>query len=100
MDTAASRTQVAPLIPPAGCALLVTSRFHFTLPGIVTKDLDELPLEDAAALLRRIAPRIGEAAAEIAALCGRLPLGLRLAGSALAEKAWLTPAEYACRLAE
>ncbi len=98
IDNAASRQQVEPLIPPASCALLVTSRFHFTLPGIFTKDLDELPQEDAEALLRRIAPRIGEAAAEIAALCGRLPLALRLAGSVLAEKEWLTPAEYARRL--
>ena len=100
MDNAASCAQVEPLIPPDGCALLVTSRFHFALPGIVTRDLDELPPEDAEALLRRIAPRIGEAAAEIAALCGHLPLALRLAGSALAEKAWLTPAEYARRLAD
>lgn len=100
MDNAANREQVEPLIPPAGCALLVTSRFHFALPGIVTKDLDELPQEDAEALLRRIAPDIGEAAAEIAVLCGHLPLALRLAGSALAEKAWLTPAEYTRRLTD
>jgi len=100
MDNAAGREQVEPLIPPAGCALLVTSRFHFTLPGIVTQDLDELPPEDAEALLRRIAPDIGEVAAEIAALCGHLPLALRLAGSALAEKEWLTPADYARRLTD
>ncbi|HEX9670605.1 MAG TPA: hypothetical protein VGC93_14125, partial [Thermoanaerobaculia bacterium] len=100
MDNAASRAQVEPLIPPAGCALLVTSRFHFTLPGMVTRDLDELRPEDAEALLQRIAPRIGETTAEIAALCGHLPFALCLAGSALAEKTWLTPADYARRLTD
>jgi tetratricopeptide (TPR) repeat protein len=100
MDNAAGREQVEPLIPPAGCALLLTSRFHFILPGVVTQDLDELLREDAQTLLRRIAPRVAEAAAEIADLCGRLPIALRLAGSALAEKPWLTPAEYARRLTD
>ncbi len=53
MDNAASRQQVAPLIPPAGSALLVTSRFHFTLPGIVTRDLDELPQAPSTPTARR-----------------------------------------------
>ncbi len=100
MDNAAGRAQVEPLTPPAGCFLLVTSRFHFTLPGLVAKDLDELPGADAQTLLLRIAPRIGNQAAEIARRCGRLPFALRLAGSALAEKPWLTPEEYARKLAD
>ncbi len=58
-----------------------------------------MPERDAEDLLLRIAPRIGETAEELASLCGRLPIALRLAGSALAEKEWLTPAEYAGRLA-
>ncbi len=101
MDNAgADRKQVEPLIPPAGSLLLVTSRFHFTLPGLVARDLDELPEDDARALLLRIAPRIGPAADEIARLCGRLPLALRLAGSALAERLNLSPADYFRRLKE
>ena len=48
----------------------------------------------------RIAPRIGDAADEIARLCGRLPLALRLAGSALAERPNLSPSEYARRFKE
>jgi tetratricopeptide (TPR) repeat protein len=99
MDNAAGREQVEPLIPPEGCALLVTSRAHFHLPGAATRDLGELPEADARALLLGIAPRIGEEAAEIAGLCGRLPFALRLAGSALADRPDLTPADYARSLA-
>lgn len=100
MDNARDRAQVEPLIPPAGSLLLVTSRFHFALPGLFVRDLDELPDEDACNLLLRIAPRIGSAADEIARLCGRLPLALRLAGSALAERPNLSSADYARRLKE
>jgi len=101
MDNAGSdRKQVESLIPPTGSLLLVTSRFHFTLPGLIVRDLDELADADARNLLLRIAPRIGAAAAEIARLCGRLPLALRLAGSALAERLNLSPVDYARRLKE
>src|ERR1044071_7417743 len=99
MDNAAGPEQVEPLIPPAGCALLVTSRFHFSLPGAATRDLDELPEAEAWELLRGIAGRLGEdEAGEIARLCGYLPFALRLAGSALADRPDLSPAEYARRL--
>ncbi len=99
MDNAARNEQVEPLIPPEGSALLVTSRSHFHLPGAATRDLGELPEADARALLLGIAPTIGEDAGEIAGLCGRLPFALRLAGSALADRPDLAPADYARSLA-
>ncbi len=43
LDNAASGEQVEPLLPPAGCAVLITSRIKFALPGLVEKDLDILP---------------------------------------------------------
>jgi tetratricopeptide (TPR) repeat protein len=100
MDNVADAAQVAPLIPPAGCVLLVTSRQHFTLPGLYAKDLDTLPPEDARALLLTIAPRIGAQADEIAKLCGYLPLALRLAASALAERPDLGVPDYVRRLTD
>lgn len=100
MDNAGSREQVEPLIPPAGSLLLVSSRFRFTLPGLIARNLDELPEGEARDLLLRIAPRAGPQADEIARLCGRLPLALRLAGSALAERPDLSPSAYARRLHE
>jgi tetratricopeptide (TPR) repeat protein len=100
MDNAARKEQVEPLTPPSTCLLLVTSRFRFALPGLIDRDLDEMPEKDARDLLLRIAPRIGDAADEIARLCGRLPLALRLAGSALAERPDLSPFEYARRFRE
>jgi tetratricopeptide (TPR) repeat protein len=100
MDNARDAEQVEPLIPPDPCILLVTSRWHFHVPGLVSKDLDKLPDEDAHKLLLRIAPRVGEHDGEIARLCGYLPLALRLAASALAERRDLSPADYARRLAD
>jgi len=98
MDNAAGAAQVEPLIPPSACLLLVTSRQHFTLPGMRAINLDTLPPPDARNFLLRIAGRIGDCADEMARLCGYLPLALRLAGSALARQEDLRPAEYLRRL--
>lgn len=98
MDNAAGADQIQPLIPPEGCLLLVTSRFFFHLPGFQVKDLDEMPPEDARDLLLQIAPRIGEQAERIAAVCAGVPLALRQAAGTLAERPDLSPASHASRL--
>jgi tetratricopeptide (TPR) repeat protein len=100
MDNARDAAQVAPLVPPDSCVLLVTSRQHFTLPGLFTLDLETLLPADARKLLLTLAPRIGDRADEMAKLCGYLPFALRLAASALAERANLTPADQVRRLSE
>jgi len=104
MDNARDAQQVAPLIPPPGCLLLVTSRKHFTLPGLFEKNLDKLPHDDARELLLRIAPRLKKEKTdqvdELAPLCGYLPLALRAVASALQEKKNISPADYANRLTE
>lgn len=100
MDNALDCNQVEPLIPPESCGMLVTSRQHFTLPGLFAKNLDTLPVEDARKLLLKIAPRISEQADMIAKLCGYLPLALRLAASALAERVDLSIADYVQRLTD
>jgi tetratricopeptide (TPR) repeat protein len=83
-DDALDAAQVRPLLPPQGCALLITSRQRFSLPGIAIIDLHTLPPEDAEQLLLEICPRIGEHARELAKLCGELPLALRVSASLLA----------------
>jgi tetratricopeptide (TPR) repeat protein/predicted phosphodiesterase len=98
LDNAANGEQVEPLLPPAGCAVLITSRIKFALPGLAEKDLDILPSDKARELLLEIAPRIGNWAEELAKLCGYLPLALRNAASALAEKRDLSVPEYQRRL--
>lgn len=100
MDNASGREQVEPLVPPESCILLVTSRQHFTLPGLFAKKLDTLSPEESRELLLKIAPRIGRRADEIAKLCGHLPLALRLAASALAERDNLSPEDYVRRLSD
>jgi tetratricopeptide (TPR) repeat protein len=98
MDNAANAEQVEPLIPPTGCLLLVTSRQHFTVPGLAAKNLDTLSAADARDLLLTIAPRIETQADEIATLCGHLPLALRLAATALVKYRNLSAADYVRRL--
>jgi tetratricopeptide (TPR) repeat protein len=100
MDNALDAAQVEPLLPPPGSVLIVTSRNRFTLPGLRSTDLDALRVEDARALLLKIAPRIGALADEIAHLSGRLALALCAAASLIAETPGLELAEYVKRLGD
>ena len=113
MDNAKDAAQVELLLPPATCCLLVTSRKHFTLPGLPSKNLEQLPPDDARKLLVKIAPRLSpspiggfsdgggrEGVDQIAKLCGYLPLALRLTASALAERVDLSPADLIRRLTD
>ena len=86
LDNASDGAQVRPLLPgDPGCAAVVTSRD--ALAGLVATDgarrldLDVLPLPDAVALLRTLIGARADAgsAAELAGLCARLPLALRIA---------------------
>ncbi|MFE0593857.1 BTAD domain-containing putative transcriptional regulator [Micromonospora echinospora] len=93
LDNAASADQVRPLLPGTpGCMALVTSRDR--LSGLVAVDgarriaLDVLTGAEASALLTRIIPadQVAAAPAEIAELaevCARLPLALRIAAADL-----------------
>jgi hypothetical protein len=49
MDNAGDSGQVRPLVPPKGCVMLATSRNHFSVPGLFSKEIDSLPEGDAAA---------------------------------------------------
>ncbi|MGV8174934.1 MAG: tetratricopeptide repeat protein, partial [Methanothrix sp.] len=100
LDNAASREQVEPLLPPPRCALLVTSRNKFVLPGLAENDLDVLPMEDAKELLLEISGHISGHAEELAHLCGCLPLALRNVASILREKPNLSIANYIKRLGD
>ena len=98
MDNAREAGQVRPMIPPASCALIVTSRWHFTLPHMDPLRLDVLPEDQAISLLHELCGRIGDAAKDIVKLCGRLPLALRIAGTFLAEHNDWSPVDYADKL--
>jgi tetratricopeptide (TPR) repeat protein len=96
-DNSQDRAQVEPLIPPAGCLMLVTARTHFTLPGMRERHLDALPEDKARELLARLCERCGAQAVELqelSELCGRLPLALRVAGSFLRERPDYPVARY------
>ena len=91
LDNARTEAQVRVLLPGAGGSLvLVTSRS--VLPGLEADErisLDVLTADEAVAMLAGLAGTSRaaadpEAVAEVARLCGRLPLALRIAGQILA----------------
>ena len=98
LDNAADSGQVRPLLPPTGCAVMVTSRQSVALPGMTPLTLHPLTEEEARQLLLEIVARAEPAAEQISKLCGYLPLALRAAGSLLAITADLDPADYAVQL--
>jgi DNA-binding SARP family transcriptional activator/tetratricopeptide (TPR) repeat protein len=83
LDDAVDSAQVEPLLPASGgCLVLVTSRRHLSaLEDTRVVSLDTLPPGEAAALLVRLAGRPGlspedPGVAELARLCGYLPLAI------------------------
>jgi tetratricopeptide (TPR) repeat protein len=101
MDNTKDAEQIKPLLPPASCLMLITSRQKFSVQGMRDPiDLNTLLPNDARALLLTIAKRIGDFADEIAKLCGYLPLALQVSASTLAERIDLQPQDFIHRLSD
>src|SRR6266511_3559620 len=110
LDNARSVDQVRPLLPSSpGSVAVITSRDRLT--GLLARDgarrltLDVLRPDEAIALLSRIlgADRVQAepaAARELAALCGHLPLALRIAAANLADQPDRRIAEHVTALGE
>jgi len=106
LDDAVGSEQVRPLLPgSAGSLVLVTSRRHLTaLEDVEAISLDVLPPDEAVSLLIRLAARPelsheDTAAAEIARLCGYLPLAIGMLARQLHHHPAWTPADLATDLA-
>ena len=106
LDNAASGDQVRPLLPAgAGCLTLVTGRHRLTdlvvLNGAKRIALAPLPPESARSLLSGILPpgQDEEHLAELAELCDRLPLALRIAAADFADRPQYDIASYTRLLA-
>jgi transcriptional regulator with XRE-family HTH domain len=106
LDDAVGSEQVLPLLPGTGGSLvLVTSRRQLSaLEDATAVSLDTLPAGDAAGLLVRLAGRPGLGAgdpgmAEIAGLCGYLPLAIGMVARQLRHHPAWTPAGRAADLA-
>ncbi|MFF9486968.1 BTAD domain-containing putative transcriptional regulator [Streptomyces sp. NPDC014676] len=107
LDNARDAAQVRPLLPgTAGCAALVTSRVRMVdLAGAHLVDLDVMSPEEALALFTKIVgeERVGserEAALDVVAACGFLPLAIRIAASRLAARRTWTVSVLAAKLAD
>ncbi|MFD7067623.1 BTAD domain-containing putative transcriptional regulator [Streptomyces sp. NPDC059913] len=107
LDNAHDAAQVRPLLPgTAGCAALITSRVRMVdLAGSHLVDLDVMSPEEALQLFTRIVgeERITserEAALDVVAACGFLPLAIRIAASRLAARRTWTVSVLAAKLAD
>ncbi|HEY9331751.1 MAG TPA: BTAD domain-containing putative transcriptional regulator, partial [Streptomyces sp.] len=107
LDNAHDAAQIRPLLPgTAGCAALVTSRVRMVdLAGAHLVDLDVMSPEEALQLFTRIVgeERINserEAALDVVAACGFLPLAIRIAASRLAARRTWTVSVLAGKLAD
>jgi DNA-binding SARP family transcriptional activator/tetratricopeptide (TPR) repeat protein len=104
LDNAADTDQILPLLPGGARSLtLVTSRRRLAgLDGAHPVSLEVLSSDEAVQLLRRVVgDRVGAepaAAAEVARLCGYLPLAVRLAAARLAHRPKWSVADLASRL--
>lgn len=100
LDDAPDSASVRPFTPPAGCALIITSRSRIWLKGQGrTIGLGLLTRDESRALLLNDAPHLAGHPALEALLerCGDLPIALRVAAAALADEI-LTPERYLARL--
>ncbi|MFC7306252.1 BTAD domain-containing putative transcriptional regulator [Streptomyces monticola] len=107
LDNARDAAQVRPLLPGTeGCAALVTSRMRMVdLAGAHLVDLDVMSPEEALQLFTRIVgeERVAserEAALDVVAACGFLPLAIRIAASRLAARRTWTVSVLAAKLAD
>ena len=105
LDNAADEAQVRPLLPGSpGCAVLVTSRSRMAaLAGSSAVPLGLMSPAQAAGLLTAIigqarAQAEPDALAELARLCGYLPLALRIAGARLVSRPAWKVSWFAARL--
>ncbi|AYG82238.1 Regulatory protein AfsR [Streptomyces hundungensis] len=107
LDNARDAAQIRPLLPgTAGCAALVTSRIRMVdLVGAHLVDLDVMSPDEALQLFTRIVgeERVSaerEAALDVVAACGFLPLAIRIAASRLASRRTWTVSVLAAKLAD
>jgi len=90
LDNATGAAQIRPLLPAtAGCLVLVTSRRRLTgLDEAQSIALDVLSASEAVGLLHAVAgpgriPRDHPAVGELTALCGHMPLAIRIVAAQL-----------------
>ncbi|MET9661934.1 BTAD domain-containing putative transcriptional regulator [Streptomyces sp. NPDC006510] len=107
LDNARDTAQIRPLLPGSeGCAALVTSRARMVgLADAQLVDLDVMSPDEALQLFTRIVgeERINserEAALDVVAACGFLPLAIRIAASRLAARRTWTVSVLAAKLAD
>lgn len=107
LDNARDAAQVRPLLPGTeGCAALVTSRMRMVdLAGAHLVDLDVMSPDEALQLFTKIVgeERVAserEAALDVVAACGFLPLAIRIAASRLAARRTWTVSVLAAKLAD
>lgn len=105
LDNAADEDQVRPLLPAAdGCTVFITSRTRLSgLDDVTHVHLPVLTSQEAAELLHQVVggQRLSDDATlvdELARLCGRLPLAVRIAAARLRDQPQWTMERFTERL--
>lgn len=101
LDDVRDVASVRPFIPPANCALLVTSRTRLSMQHQwTTIDLALLQRNESQRFLESLLPYPIEAKQrdQLLSFCGDLPLAVRVVGSTLADNDALSPTQYLARL--
>lgn len=107
LDNAADASQVRGLLPNSPeCLVLITSRrLLLDLDGVVPVRLDMLTLSESVELVERVLGRERvqaepEAARQLAELCGRLPLALRISAARLQQRVHWSLGQFVEKLSE
>ncbi|MGW1004753.1 helix-turn-helix domain-containing protein [Streptomyces sp. NPDC002520] len=107
LDNTASEEQIRPLLPGGGRgrALVTSRRLLAGLEGVRRLNLGPLPLPDTTVLLAGItrdrdASDSDSVLAQLAQLCGGLPLAVRIIGNRLVSRPAWSAAELVARLAD
>ncbi|WP_379797515.1 AfsR/SARP family transcriptional regulator [Kutzneria buriramensis] len=106
LDNARDSSQITPLLPGcSGCAVLVTSRARLAGTPATGVDVSTFEPNDAVRLLGKLigGQRVAaepESAQQLAALCGHLPLAIRIAACRLQGRPGMRIADIVRRLAD
>ena len=94
LDNVSGAKQLKPLVPPKNCFLVATSISIFSIPNLISKEIQALEKEEAQEVLLSICSRIGFSNIELAKLCKNIPFALDLAARYLKTRIDVEPGEF------
>jgi hypothetical protein len=97
-DDVRDEDQIAKILLLPQCLALMTSRTRLSLTSCFQIGVSPLQPQDSDALLLAIEPRISPTVSSISAICGHLPLALRICAASLRAHVDISAEDYLTRL--